>query len=232
MDVALEAVRAGAPEGTVIVADEQTTGRGRRGRHWSSPPEAGVYVSFVFRPPVGAISNRLLPLLTLVAGVGVRAAITLATGFVPELKWPNDVVVGRRKLAGILAEGIDIGAPTQSVVLGVGVNTRRAAHAPDIAERATSLEQEVGKTVDQQQVLDALLLEVPGAYDALRRGAVDDILRTWREAAPSARGAHVEWDTIAGTNSGVTAGIDDAGALLIRTATGIDRVMSGELRWR
>src|SRR5688500_4222387 len=122
MDVALAAVDEGAAEGLVIVADEQTAGRGRRGRPWSSPAGAGLYMSFVFRPPVEALSAPLLAILTLAAGVAVRCAIIGATGLTPELKWPNDVVVGRRKLAGILAEGVGIGTAAQTVILGVGIN--------------------------------------------------------------------------------------------------------------
>jgi BirA family transcriptional regulator, biotin operon repressor / biotin---[acetyl-CoA-carboxylase] ligase len=231
MDVAAEALRAGAAEGTVIVAEEQTMGRGRRGRGWSSPAGAGLYLSFVFRPTLDALPGRLLPLLTLAAGVGVRRALERATGMLTELKWPNDVMVGRRKLAGILAEGIDIGAPAQGVVLGIGINTRRAAHPGDIAERATSLEQELGKHVEQQLVLDALLVDVPAAYAALCRGEVDDILRAWRAAAPSANGGNVEWDTTTGAKRGITEGIDEVGALLIRTSAGVERIISGDLRW-
>ncbi len=110
MDLAAEAVQAGAAEGLVIVADEQTAGRGRRGRSWSSPAGAGLYLSFVLRPTLDADAGvRLLALVTLAAGVAVRESIINASGLVPELKWPNDLVVDRRKLAGILAEGFAIG---------------------------------------------------------------------------------------------------------------------------
>lgn len=231
MDVAGEAAQAGAPEGLVIVADEQTAGRGRRGRPWISPPGAGIYLSLVLRPQLDAMSSRLLSLITLAAGVAVRSAITRASGFSAELKWPNDVMAGRRKLAGVLAEGLAIATPAQSVVLGLGVNILTVAHIGEIAERATSIEAELGRAVERERILEELLVAVPIAYDGLRRGETDDILRQWREGAPSAHGAIVEWEGGARRYSGTTAGIDDDGALLIRTTEGVKRVISGELRW-
>jgi BirA family biotin operon repressor/biotin-[acetyl-CoA-carboxylase] ligase len=230
MDVAAEAVQAGAAEGMVFCADEQTAGRGRRGRVWSSPPGAGLYFSVVLRPahdPLG--DNRVLALVTLTAGVAVREAIAHATGLVAELKWPNDVVLGRRKLAGILAEGVSVGTPEQAVVLGVGINVMRWSHPPEVEARALSLEGELGRPIDRAVLLEELLVSLSGWYDRLRRGDADDILRAWRDAAPSARGARVEW--AAGTRRGTTAGVDETGALLVDTGVGIERVIAGELQW-
>jgi BirA family biotin operon repressor/biotin-[acetyl-CoA-carboxylase] ligase len=231
MDVAAEAADAGAGEGLVIVAEEQTAGRGRRGRPWSSPAGSGLYVSFVFRPPAEALSAPLLAPLTLAAGVAVRRAIIGATGLTPELKWPNDVVVGRRKLAGILAEGVGIGTAAQTVILGVGINVSGASHPGEIAQRATSLEAELGHAIEREPVLEELLIQIPAAYDQLRRGDADDILRSWRQASASAVGSAVEWTAVEGVRRGTTAGIDDDGALLVRTAGGTERVVAGEVRW-
>ena len=232
MDVGVEAAEAGAAEGLVIAAEEQTAGRGRRGRAWSSPPGAGLYLSFVLRPPLEALPGPLLSLLTLGAGVAVRRAIVQASGFSPDLKWPNDVMAGRRKLAGILAEGLGIGSASQTVILGIGVNVLSAAqHPSEIAARVTSLEAELGRAVERELVLEELLIQVPDVYDRLRRGDPDDILRAWRAASPSAVGAAVEWRTAEGIRRGTTAGIDDGGALLVRTASGTERVVAGEVRW-
>ena len=231
MDVASEAVQGGAPEGLVIVADEQTAGRGRRGRQWSSPPGTGLYVSVVLRPPLDTMSGELLSFVTLAAGVAVREAIARASGVSADLKWPNDLMLGRRKLAGILAEGSAIGTPTQAVVLGIGVNVLRDSHPPEIAARVASLEEELGRGVDRMSLLEEILVAVPTHYDHLRRGDVDGILRAWRDAAPSAHGMPVEWDATDGIRRGVTAGVDAAGALLIRTAQGVERVVAGEVRW-
>jgi len=231
MDLAADAVARGEPEGIVFVADEQTAGRGRRGRRWSSPPGAGLYLSFLLRPAHTDHAMQAIPLITLATGVAVRQAVHHASGLACELKWPNDVMVGRRKLAGILAEGLGIGTPAQAVTLGIGVNILNAAHPGDVADRATSLEAELGRLVDRQVLLDALLAAIPETYARLMGGEAGDILRQWREAAPGAEGADVEWDAVAGARRGRTAGLDDTGALLVRCGHEIERVVAGELRW-
>jgi BirA family biotin operon repressor/biotin-[acetyl-CoA-carboxylase] ligase len=231
MDVAERAVRAGVAEALVIVADEQTSGRGRRGRVWNSPPGAGLYISFVFGPPRATDDVGSASRITLAAGVAVRAAIQQSTGLVTELKWPNDVMVGRRKLAGILAEGFDVGTAWQTVILGIGINVRSASYAPDVAARATSLETELGRSVDRALVLEEVLVAVSDAHEDLRRGKADAILRQWREAAPSAEGARVEWTTNHRSHRGTTAGIDDDGVLLVRTSSGLERIVGGEVNW-
>jgi BirA family biotin operon repressor/biotin-[acetyl-CoA-carboxylase] ligase len=228
MDLACEAVQAGAAEGVVFCAGEQTAGRGRRGRTWSSPPDAGLYLSLVLRPAhdPGA-DNRVLALVTLAAGVAVREAIAASTGLVADLKWPNDVMLGSRKLAGILAEGTAIGTAEQAITLGVGVNVRPGPHPSEIAARAIAIEQELGKPVDRGRLVEELLVSLAAWYDRLRRGGADDILRSWRAAAPSACGARVAW----ADGVGVTDGVDDAGALLVRTTAGLERIVAGEVRW-
>lgn len=227
MDVASALAHEGAPHGVVVVADEQTAGRGRRGTTWQSPPGAGLYFSMIVRPGQpsdGAPSATSL--ITLAAGVGVREGIERATGLAAHLKWPNDVLVGARKLAGILAEGVSIGTPHQAVIIGVGVNIQPAAYPPDVAARATSLERELGRPIDRRHVLDEML-------QALGRRLVEseqtpgDILQAWRAMSPTASGTLVEWDGA----HGVTAGIDDGGALLVQTDRGVERIIAGELRW-
>ena len=138
MDVASALAASGARHGVVVGADEQTAGRGRRGHEWQSPAGAGLYFSMVARPSLAAAS---LPLLTLAAGVGVREGIRAATGLAADLKWPNDLMIGRRKLAGILAEGSSLGTREQAVIIGVGVNVQRGGvlarrgRACDVARR-------------------------------------------------------------------------------------------------
>ena len=231
MDVVAAAAHAGAPEGLVVVADEQTSGRGRRGRQWSSPPGAGVYLSFLFRPASSGSEQPAISLLTLAAGVAVREAILCATGLAADLKWPNDVMIGRRKLAGILAEAVGIGTGHEVVILGVGVNVLAAAHAGDVSQRATSLQGECGREIDRARVLEELLVAVARRYDDLRHAQAGDILREWRAAAPSASGMLVEWAAHDGVRRGTTMGIDESGALLVRTADGVERIVGGEVRW-
>ena len=237
MDVAAALASDGAAHGVVVAAEEQTAGRGRRGASWASPPGAGLYFSFIARPgsqapgpksqvPSPKPHQAPLSLITLAAGIGVREGIAAASGLAPDLKWPNDVMVGRRKLAGILAEGLAIGTRHQAIVIGVGVNVRPAAYPPEIAARATSIEGELGRAVDRDTLFAAIL-------DALshRLAALDqrpgDILQAWRAASPSAIGTRVEWDG----HSGLTSGIDDTGALLVKTSAGIERIIAGELHW-
>ena len=223
MDAAAALARAGALHGTVVVADEQTQGRGRRGTTWASPPGAGLYFSFVARPlsPPHALS-----LLTLAVGVAVREGIEDATGLAADLKWPNDLLVGRRKLAGILAEGLAVGAPEQAVIIGIGVNVQTAAYPADVRTRATSIEDELGRRVDRGLLFAAILIALSDRLAQLGR-APGDILQTWRAASPNAIGTLVEWE---GRN-GVTAGIDDGGALLVKTPAGVERIIAGELQW-
>jgi BirA family biotin operon repressor/biotin-[acetyl-CoA-carboxylase] ligase len=225
MDVVSAAGEAGAPSGLVVVANAQTAGRGRRGREWSSPDGAGVYFSFLARP------TRDAGLLTLAAGVAVRAGMGRSTGLAADLKWPNDLLVGLRKVAGILAEGSRLGTADAAVTIGVGINLRAAVYPPDVAARATSIEQEIHRRPDRGAVLAAVLEELVDATAALEAGRAGDILQAWRAASPSAVGTMVEWSDATGGHRGSTAGVDDAGALLVRTPAGTARIVAGELTW-
>ncbi|MCA1583546.1 MAG: biotin--[acetyl-CoA-carboxylase] ligase [Acidobacteria bacterium] len=239
MDVALQQAHHGAAAGLLVVADEQTAGRGRRGQAWASPAGAGLYFSLLLRPPltggdeVFGSASRSSPasLLTLAAGVAVSEGIETATGLDVSLKWPNDLLVGRRKLAGILAEGVELGTSTQAVVLGIGINVNEAAFPAPIADRVTSIAAELGRTLDRGHILSAVLTALARQYQVLLHARYDDVLADWRKRAPSAFGREVEWDTRNGVLSGVTAGLDDGGALLVRTRQGLERVIAGEVRW-
>ena len=228
MDVAAGLAGEGAPHGVVVAAHQQTAGRGRRGATWLSPPDAGIYLSLIARPDsaTDTCGAGTLALITLAAGVGVRDGILQATGLAPALKWPNDLMVGRRKLAGILAEGHAIGSPDQAVVIGVGINVQPAAYPPAVSERATSIEGELGRAIDRDVLFTAVVDGMLQRLAGLDRNP-GDILQAWRAASPLAIGTRVEWDG----RGGVTAGIDDNGALLVRTATGVERIIAGELHW-
>lgn len=233
-DVAAALVGAGHGEGAVVIADRQTAGRGRRGHSWFSPPGAGLYVSVVLAPGRARIApDRATAMLTLAAGVAIAQAVEQVTGLGPAIKWPNDLLVGRRKLAGILAEGV--AAPSasglQAVVLGFGVNVGAASFPPDLEARVTSLESELGRAVDRAAVCAHALASLAGVYRRLLDGHFDAILDAWRARAPGCRGARVEWDTPAGTRSGITDGIDDMGALLVRSCDRVERIVAGEVRW-
>ena len=226
MDVVTAAAAGGALPGFVAIADQQTAGRGRRGHSWTSPPGAGLYFWYLARP------TRHVGVVTLAAGVAVREGVARSTGVLAHLKWPNDVMVGRRKLAGLLAEGAGVGAPGASVTIGVGLNLRPAAYPPDVAARATNLEAELGRAVDAAAVLVAILEQLADAVRTLDDDRPGDILRAWRRASPSSIGTVVSWNDGTRERTGVTAGIDDSGALLVQTASDIERLVAGELRWR
>ena len=222
MDIATALASQGAPHGVVVAAHHQTSGRGRRGSTWVSPAGAGLYFSFIARPR----HARRIPLMTLAAGVGVRDGIVSATGLHPDLKWPNDLLVDRKKLAGILAEGHALGSCDEAVVIGVGVNVQPAAYPPDVTARATSIERELGRAIDRDLLLTEILDGLQHRLAALSEKP-GDILQAWRAASPSAMGTGVAWDG----HRGVTAGIDESGALLVTTATGLERIIAGEVHW-
>ena len=217
--------------GLVVVADEQTSGRGRRGHTWFSPPGSGLYVSVVLAPAAASDPTRATTLLTLAAGVALAEGIEQATGLRVDLKWPNDLQVSRRKLGGILAESSGAGDRSDTVIVGYGINVRPTAFPAELGDRATSLESELGRTVDRHHLLAETLAALSRRYEDLLAGRFDAILDVWRGLAPAASGARVRWTTNARDWSGVTAGIDDLGALLVRTGDGTERIVSGEITW-
>jgi BirA family biotin operon repressor/biotin-[acetyl-CoA-carboxylase] ligase len=225
-EIAAALAAAGADEGTTIVADTQSCGRGRRGRVWSSPPGAGLYVSIVARP---RLPGDLLSVFTLAAAVALAEAVRISTTLAVEIKWPNDLVVGRRKLGGILAEGA--GQVPQYVILGFGINVRSGGHPADVASRATSIESELGKTIDRGALLGECLARLAERYADLLGGRFDAILSCWRTLAPSSVGSAVEWDTADCVKRGTTAGINHRGALLVRVGDAIEPIIGGEVRW-
>lgn len=235
----------GAREGTIVFAEEQTAGRGRRGRTWHSPAGAGIYFSTVFRPTgteslTGYDGGSATALLTAMSGVAVAEGIQQATGLDAAIKWPNDIVVetgvpvaGRRhrKLAGILAEAAVTGDLLQHVIVGIGVNLREAPRPREIARHATSIEGELGRPCERGPLVAAMIAALARWRQRTLAGEVETLLQRWRELSPSSRGARVHWEAQGSLRRGVTAGIDSTGALLIDTAESRERVVAGELSW-
>lgn len=224
-DIAVGLAERGAAEGTLVAANAQTAGRGRLGRTWASPPGAGLYVSVILHPP------RPSSLLTLATGVAVSRALLASTGLATALKWPNDVFVGRRKLAGILAEGGTGADGRPFVVLGIGINVLAAAYPPDVAARATSLEAELGRASDRGLVLAELIAAVDAAIVRLRAGDEARLLAEWRQLAAPLLGRPVEWDEGESSLTGVARDVDEQGALLVESGGQLRRVVGGEVRW-
>jgi BirA family biotin operon repressor/biotin-[acetyl-CoA-carboxylase] ligase len=228
-DVAASLAERGAAEGLVVAANMQSAGRGRLGRTWASPPGAGVYVSVVLRPP-----RLVLPLVTIAAGVAVAQGIEVATGLRAQLKWPNDVCVGPRKLAGVLAEAntsVSDGAFVPYVVLGFGINVLPAAYPPDVALRATSLEGELGRHVDRGLVFVECLSALAERYTDLIHLRTADVIAAWRERAATTLRRRVRLETAGAALEGVAEDVDETGALLVRTTSATIRVTSGEVNW-
>jgi BirA family transcriptional regulator, biotin operon repressor / biotin---[acetyl-CoA-carboxylase] ligase len=233
-DEAARLAALGAEDGTLVIADAQTAGRGRLGRSWVSPPGAGLYASIVMRPqPLRPLApSGAEGLLTLAGGVALAEGLRAATGLAVELKWPNDLMApgGRRKLGGILTEGSSEGAALVFVVFGFGINLHGVFDGA-LADRATSLEAELGRPIDRTTVLVECLAALTERSRDLAEGRGADIRARWQAFAPSARGRSVEWTAHAGRRSGVAEGIDDSGALLVRVEGALERIVSGEVRW-
>jgi BirA family biotin operon repressor/biotin-[acetyl-CoA-carboxylase] ligase len=183
-------------------------------------------MSMIMRPVAHAVS-----LLTIAAGVALADGIQTATGLQPQLKWPNDVYMDGRKLAGILAEAGTSAAGIQHVVVGWGVNLMPAAYPVDVAARATSIETELGRPVDRGLLLVECLAALHVHYRELQSGARVPVIARWRERASSTFGRRVEWDVAGVTRHGVAEDVDETGALMVRDGATRARVISGEVRW-
>ncbi len=217
-DEAKAAARLGAPHGATWVAESQTGGRGRLGRAWVSPPGESLLFSVLLR--VTCPPSRLPP-LALVAGLATRDAVAAALGgaATPQLKWPNDVVVGKRKLAGVLVESILSGSRVDAVIVGIGINVRTRAFPAEIAERATSLAL-LGDLValDRAELLADVLAGLDRDVEpAMARGL--GLVHARLAAADALAGARVQGEP----GEGVAEGIDTDGRLLVRGDDGIVR---------
>jgi BirA family biotin operon repressor/biotin-[acetyl-CoA-carboxylase] ligase len=229
-DIALALCNSGAPEGTSVLADVQRAGRGRRGRAWFSPPGAGLYLSVVVRMGESA---RALPLLTLAAGVAAADAVAATSGLPLELKWPNDLVSGRpwRKLGGLLCEAAP-GPTVDGVVVGIGVNLRQAAYPAEIADRATSIEAELGRSIERAALVVELLARLRDALDRLRAGESGWVCEEWRRwGRAGLGGASVRWADQHGPRHGLARDIDEDGALLVESNGRVERLTAGEVMW-
>jgi BirA family transcriptional regulator, biotin operon repressor / biotin---[acetyl-CoA-carboxylase] ligase len=211
--VAMEMAESGAPHGTVVVADAQTAGRGRRGRRWVSPPGKNLYVSLLLRPPVPTVEA---PRLSLVAGIALADAIE-AMGIPTALKWPNDLYLGGRKAAGILAEMASDPDGVRHVVIGVGLNVNMEAvdFPRELHGRATSLRIAAGRTFLRVDVLARFLDTFAERYAEFLKGGFTAVYDGW-DRRDFLRGSRVllRWgDTEAW---GVACGVDQQGALRFR----------------
>ena len=226
--VAFRMAEEGAEEGTVVVAEAQHLGKGRLGRRWESPPGVNLYCSLILRPPILPTQAAQL---TFLSAVAVTRAITEMTLLQPVIKWPNDVLVGGGKVAGLLNE---MSAETEKVnfiVLGIGINInmRRDQFPNDLRHPATSLALETGREVSRLKFTRALLTALDDSYDAYLTSGYDTIREEWLSRF-SMNGREVRVTFQNNSQAGMVMGIDDDGALLLRLHDGrVERVLAGDV---
>jgi BirA family biotin operon repressor/biotin-[acetyl-CoA-carboxylase] ligase len=218
----VEEARAGAPEGLVLVADHQTAGRGRLGRTWSAEPGTALLVSVLLRPPLPLDE---IPVVLMAAGLAACDGVEAAAGFRPRLKWPNDLVLDDRKLAGLLTEAT--GGADPGVVLGLGINVAAGAYPAELSREATSCEEVASKPVDRAEVLIAFLTALESRYGtALVPGGRAQTFEAYRkDSATLGRRVRVEL-TSGPPLEGQASRLADDGQLVVTDDAGQDHLVN------
>ncbi len=222
-DAAALAAR-GEPHGTVVVAEEQTAGIGRHGHSWHSESGGGLYMSIILRLP---LPPDALPVLTMALGLAVRQAVEAVAGVACDLRWPNDLLLNEKKIAGIMVQSAD-----SALIAGIGLNVTQTTFPPEIEMVATSLRIECGRDYSKEALLDRIVTEaLDWATRLAERGKVP-IFEEFDARSSYARGKAVSVENAGRTIHGVTAGLDANGFLLVRTADGIETILTGGVRPR
>jgi BirA family biotin operon repressor/biotin-[acetyl-CoA-carboxylase] ligase len=216
----------GAPEGTLVVSEMQTGGKGRLGRNWFSPFGEGIYISFILRP---AISPAEAPKITLMTAVAMAEALHSGPGLNVWIKWPNDILLGGKKLAGILTEISTEMDAVDYVIIGVGLNVNTFSFPPDLKETATSLLLETGKAHSRSSLMRDFLKWFENYYELFQRADFEPILNRWRQFSQIA-GRRISVETIGGMTIGRALDIDRDGFLMVEDNVGqIHRIYSGDI---
>ena len=219
-DNALLAARSGAPHGSVFVADEQTAGRGRRGNTWHAAPGENLLFSVLLRPELELAQTSAL---TLAIGLALRDAVAPLISDAPMIKWPNDLLVGGKKLAGVLVESQLQGERLQAVIVGVGLNVASREFPEEIAARATSLAVLGATSLEREPLLYSVLVAIAARVEDYQRSGVAGLLGELN-AADALRGRRVRVDA----QSGVGVGLDEQGRLLLEDDRGVvHAILSG-----
>jgi len=225
--VAMELGYAGEPEGAVILAEEQTAGRGRSGRSWHSERGAGLYVTLLLRPRLSPVQA---PLLTMLAGLSAHSAIQAQTGLSAELKWPNDILMDGKKVGGILTEMHAEPTQVRFVIVGIGINTNQEKFPGDIASVATSLRKESGRTHSRLELLVRLLNEFESDYNRFLREGTRYVVDRFERVSSFANGKRVRVETGFETYFGTTAGLTSDGLLQVKREEGpVTMVVAGDV---
>lgn len=220
----------GAGEGLSIVAEEQTAGRGRLQRAWSSPRGAGLYFSILLRP---TIAPHQWPLITFVAALAVGDALSEDCGVNTDIKWPNDLLSGERKICGILAETVET-QTGRAVIVGIGINLTSAAYPVELADVATSVAEAAGSAPERERLLSALLRGLSRWYSLLHElEGAEKIVAAWTSRSSYASGKTVQVVNGDEVWQGITRGVESDGALRLETANdGVRIVRAGEVSIR
>jgi len=227
-DVALEMAHEGAPHGTVVLAEQQTAGRGRVGRGWHSEKSNGIYMSVLLRP---ALTPAEAPLITLVAGLAVRDAVAEQTGTAADLRWPNDLLVSGKKAGGILTEMHAEPDRVHFVVVGIGVNVNHESLPPDLRGIASSLRIETGRTHSRSDLVVRVLRGLDGYYNQFLRQGGEVVLRRFAEVSSFCEGKRVRVATAKETFLATTAGLEPNGLLRVTRENGkTEPVLAGDVR--
>jgi BirA family biotin operon repressor/biotin-[acetyl-CoA-carboxylase] ligase len=226
--VAMRMGEAGEPHGTVVLAEEQTSGKGRAGRTWISEKSSGIHCSMLLRPP---LAPAQAPMLTLVAGLAARDAAAEEIDTVPDIRWPNDVLVGGRKFCGILTEMHAEPDRIHFAVVGIGLNVNQPKMPAEIEDIATSLRIETGKMHSRLELLIRLLRQFDRYYNQFLTEGAAPILRRFAEVSTFSQGKRVRIATAKETFTGTTAGLDPSGVLRVARDDnrGIELVISGDV---
>jgi BirA family biotin operon repressor/biotin-[acetyl-CoA-carboxylase] ligase len=225
--VAMDLGYAGEPEGTVVLAEAQTAGRGRSGRVWHSERGTGLYFTVLLRP---RLSPAQAPLLTMLAGVSAYTAIVAQTGLVPELKWPNDVLLNGKKLGGILTEMHAEPNVVRFVIVGVGINVNQEKFPAEISATATSIRKESGRVSYRLELLARLLTQFETDYNRFLREGPSFVVERFQSVSSFAQGRRVRVDTGVESYLGTTAGLSPEGLLLVTRENGpLVTVIAGDV---
>lgn len=227
-DMALALGHAGESNGAVVLAEQQTSGRGRVGRAWHSEKSNGIYMSVLLRP---AITPVEAPLITLVAGLAAREAVAEQTGIPPDLRWPNDLMLNGRKFGGILTEMHAEPDHVRFVVVGLGMNVNHEALPTDLRATATSLRIETGRVHSRTDLVARFLLRLDANYNQFVRQGAETILQNFARASSYCQGKRVRVATAKETFLAVTAGLEPSGVLRVQRENGtIEPVLAGDVR--
>jgi len=225
--VAMELGYGDEPEGAVVLAEEQTAGRGRAGRSWHSERGAGLYVTLLLRPKLSPVQA---PLLTMLAGLSAHTAVLAQTGLSAELKWPNDLLLNGKKLGGILTEMYAEPNAVRFVIVGIGINVSQEKFPGELAETATSLRKETGRSHSRLEVLVKLLSQFETDYNRFLREGAAYVVQRFELVSGFTNGKRIKVDTGRETFVGTTDGLSSEGLLIVRKEDGgTVTVISGDV---